>query len=68
MLLRVFQENASPVDKRLAAYLMLMRNPSTSDVVEVTKVLLRDKNKQVKSFVASHVANILDSEEPELES
>ncbi|XP_063171201.1 apolipoprotein B-100-like [Candoia aspera] len=61
MLVRVFQEASSPADKRLAAYLMLMKNPSSSDISKVIKVVLRDKNEQVKSFVASHIANVLDS-------
>ncbi|XP_008116487.2 apolipoprotein B-100 [Anolis carolinensis] len=67
LLVKVFQEASSPVDKRLAAYLMLMRNPSTSDISKVIKTLQRDKNEQVKSFIASHIANILDSENPYIE-
>ncbi|KAL7988083.1 hypothetical protein Chor_007002 [Crotalus horridus] len=61
MLIRVFQEASSPADKRLAAYLLLMKNPSTSDLSKIIKVSLRDKNEQVKNFVASHIANILDT-------
>ncbi|KAJ6659193.1 hypothetical protein lerEdw1_019238 [Lerista edwardsae] len=63
MLMKVFQDSSYPVDKRLAAYLMLMGNPSQSDISKVIRTLLKDKNEQVKSFVASHIANILDSEE-----
>lgn len=61
---RVFQDASSPVDKRLAAYLMLMRQPSPSDISKVVKSFLKDKNDQVKSFVASHIANILDTDDP----
>ncbi|XP_053141166.1 apolipoprotein B-100 [Hemicordylus capensis] len=68
MLLKVFQDSSQPVDKRLAAYLMLMRNPSPSDVSKVIKALVRDKSEQIKSFVASHIANVLDSEEPAVEA
>nr|XP_028578172.1 apolipoprotein B-100 [Podarcis muralis] len=64
VLVKVFQEASSPVEKRLAAYLMLMRNPSSSDISKVIKSLQKDKNEQVKSFVASHIANILDSTDP----
>ncbi|XP_038607568.1 apolipoprotein B-100 isoform X1 [Tachyglossus aculeatus] len=63
VLLQTFQDDSSPVDKRLAAYLILMRDPSQSDVHKVAKTLLKDNSQQVKSFVASHLANILESDE-----
>ncbi|XP_048355049.1 apolipoprotein B-100 [Sphaerodactylus townsendi] len=63
-LVGVFQETSYPADKRLTAYLMLMRNPSQSDISKIVRALMKDKSEQVKSFVASHIANILDSEEP----
>ncbi|MGH0136677.1 UNVERIFIED_CONTAM: hypothetical protein FKN15_037528 [Acipenser sinensis] len=68
ILLRVFQENSGKVQKRVAAYLMLMKKPSQSDLSKVIKALLKEKNEsQVKSFVASHIANILESEEPSVQ-
>ncbi|XP_064304195.1 apolipoprotein B-100 isoform X1 [Phalacrocorax carbo] len=66
-LLKAFQEGDAPTDKRLAAYLMLMKNPSPSDLAKILRVLTKEKNEQVKSFIASHVANILDSEEVGIE-
>ncbi|KAK6488577.1 apolipoprotein B-100-like [Huso huso] len=66
ILLQVFQDNSGKVQKRVAAYLMLMKNPSQSDLSKVTKALLKE-NGQVKSFVASHIANILESEEPSVQ-
>ncbi|KAG8524806.1 Apolipoprotein B-100 [Galemys pyrenaicus] len=63
VLLQTFLSEASPGDKRLAAYLMLMRDPSQSDINEITQRLPREQNEQVKNFVASHMANILKSEE-----
>ncbi|NXT37091.1 APOB protein, partial [Pelecanoides urinatrix] len=66
-LLKVFQEGDSPTDKRLAAYLILMKNPSPSDLAKILRVLTKEKNEQVKSFIASHIANILDSEEVGIE-
>ncbi|ELV11105.1 Apolipoprotein B-100 [Tupaia chinensis] len=63
VLLQTFLEGASPVDKRLAAYLMLMGGPAVSDINKVIQVLPREQNEQVKNFVASHIANILNSEE-----
>ncbi|XP_069461985.1 apolipoprotein B-100 [Ambystoma mexicanum] len=64
-MVQVFQDANSPVEKRLAAYLMLMKNPAPSDLLRVTRALQRERSEQVKSFVASHIANILNSEAPE---
>ncbi|KFP19101.1 Apolipoprotein B-100, partial [Egretta garzetta] len=66
-LLKAFQEGDAPTEKRLAAYLILMKNPSPSDLAKILRVLTKEKNEQVKSFVASHIANILDSEEVGIE-
>ncbi|NWS70238.1 APOB protein, partial [Crotophaga sulcirostris] len=65
--LKAFQEGDAPTDKRLALYLILMKNPSPSDLTKILRVVTREKNEQVKSFVASHIANILDSEEVSIE-
>ncbi|OXB84376.1 UNVERIFIED_CONTAM: hypothetical protein H355_010803, partial [Colinus virginianus] len=66
-LLKEFQEGNAPTDKRLATYLMLMKNPSPSDLTKIMRILTREKDEQVKSFVASHIANILDSDEVGIE-
>ncbi|KAF0870770.1 APOB protein, partial [Crocuta crocuta] len=63
VLLQVFLNDASPGDKRLAAYLMLMRRPSQSDINQIAQLLPWEQNEQVKNFVASHITNILNSEE-----
>eukprot|EP00070_Physeter_catodon_P035279 XP_028342173.1 apolipoprotein B-100 [Physeter catodon] len=63
VLLQTFLDDTSPGDKRLAAYLMLMGGPSQSDINKITQLLPREQNEQVKNFVASHIANILNSEE-----
>nr|DBA25735.1 TPA: hypothetical protein GDO54_010085 [Pyxicephalus adspersus] len=63
-LVQVFQDNNSPVQKRLAAYLTVMKDPSQSDLRKILRVLNKD-NSQVKNFAASHIANILNSEAPE---
>ncbi|XP_007937481.1 apolipoprotein B-100 [Orycteropus afer afer] len=62
-LLQAFLDGVSPVDKRLAAYLILMRAPSQSDINRIAQHLPWERNEQVKNFVASHIANILTSEE-----
>ncbi|XP_063186625.1 apolipoprotein B-100 [Chroicocephalus ridibundus] len=66
-LLKAFQEGEAPTDKRLAAYLILMKDPSPTDLAKILRVLTKEKNEQVKSFIASHIANILDSEEVGIE-
>ncbi|KAL2306922.1 hypothetical protein Nmel_004869, partial [Mimus melanotis] len=66
-LLKAFQELDAPTDKRLASYLLVMKNPSPSDLAKILRVLTKEKNEQVKSFVASHIANILDSKESGIE-
>ncbi|XP_008586190.1 PREDICTED: apolipoprotein B-100 [Galeopterus variegatus] len=63
VLLWTVLDSASPVEKRLAAYLMLMRDPSQTEINNIVQLLPREQNGQVKNFVASHIANILNSEE-----
>ncbi|CAH6786859.1 Apob [Phodopus roborovskii] len=53
----------APVEKRLAAYLLLMKSPASSDISKIIHLLQWEQNEQVKNFVASHIANILNSEE-----
>ncbi|KAL6051515.1 hypothetical protein STEG23_011320 [Scotinomys teguina] len=63
ILLDIFVNSATPVEKRLAAYLLLMKNPSSSDISKIIQLLQLEQSEQVKNFVASHIANILNSEE-----
>ncbi|KAJ3607020.1 hypothetical protein NHX12_026535 [Muraenolepis orangiensis] len=55
------------VQKRLAAYLTLMRDPRSSDLEMVKKLLKQEQNKQVKAFVTSHIYNIVSSTDPRSE-
>lgn len=43
-----------------------MKKPEASDLEVVRKILTQDQNVQVKSFVASHVYNIIHSRDPEM--
>ncbi|XP_028635227.1 apolipoprotein B-100 [Grammomys surdaster] len=63
ILFDTFVNGIAPVEKRLAAYLLLMRGPSSSDINKIAQLLQWEQSEQVKSFVASHIANILNSEE-----
>ncbi|TNN45216.1 Apolipoprotein B-100 [Liparis tanakae] len=62
---RVCQYPKGAVQKRLAAYLILMRNPHDSDIEIVKKLLTQEQNMQIKSFVTSHVYNIISSTDSE---
>ncbi|XP_041951597.1 apolipoprotein B-100-like [Alosa sapidissima] len=62
---RVSQYGKGAVQKRLAAYLMVMRTPEASNIEMVKKILTQDQNVQVKAFVASHVNNIINSNDPQ---
>lgn len=53
------------MQKRLAAYLILMRNPQESDLEMVKKLLNQEQNVQVKAFVSSHIYNIISSTDSE---
>ncbi|KAK2856130.1 hypothetical protein Q5P01_004865 [Channa striata] len=58
---RVSQYPKGAVQKRLAAYLILMRNPQDSDIEMVKKLLTQEQNMQIKAFVTSHIYNIISS-------
>nr|XP_046228823.1 apolipoprotein B-100-like [Scatophagus argus] len=62
---RVSQYPKGAVQKRLAAYLMLMKNPQDSDIEIVKKLLRQEQNTQIKSFVTSHIYNIISSTDSE---
>lgn len=64
-LLQQYQDTEAPAQKRIAAYLILMRNPDV--VEEVLKTVKDEKDLQVKSFVVSHITNLLDTEDPNLQ-
>uniref|UniRef100_A0A8C7PP15 Vitellogenin domain-containing protein n=1 Tax=Oncorhynchus mykiss TaxID=8022 RepID=A0A8C7PP15_ONCMY len=72
---RVSSYAKGAVQKRLAAYLILMRTPEASDLEMVKKILkasmqeqkpdVQEQNAQVKAFVTSHIYNIIHSNDPE---
>ncbi|XP_039980964.1 apolipoprotein B-100-like [Xiphias gladius] len=62
---RVCQYPKGALQKRLAAYLILMRNPLDSDIEIVKKLLKQEQNMQVKAFVTSHIYNIISSTDSE---
>uniref|UniRef100_A0A3Q2C9I7 Vitellogenin domain-containing protein n=1 Tax=Cyprinodon variegatus TaxID=28743 RepID=A0A3Q2C9I7_CYPVA len=62
---RVSQYHKGAVQKRLAAYLILMRDPQDSDIDMVKKLLNEEQNMQIKAFVSTHIYNIISSNETE---
>ncbi|XP_027140083.1 apolipoprotein B-100 [Larimichthys crocea] len=65
VLMQVLLDSASPMQKRVAAYLVLMKDPQSTELAQIADALLNEQDKQVKSFVISHITNILSSTEPE---
>ncbi|XP_077365952.1 apolipoprotein Bb, tandem duplicate 1 [Festucalex cinctus] len=67
ILIQVLLDSGSPLQKRIAAYLVLMKNPLLSELVRLTTTLPTENDPQFKSFVVSHITNILSSNEPKTE-
>ncbi|XP_062892635.1 apolipoprotein B-100 [Mobula hypostoma] len=66
-LLEVYTDNTSPVLKRLGAYLLIMKKPTYRQLRKIIKSLSKIENEQVKSFVSTHLSNILISKDPTLQ-
>ncbi|XP_067470643.1 apolipoprotein B-100 [Thunnus thynnus] len=67
VLMEVYQDAQSPVEKRVAAYLILMKNPDQALVRDIVNTLENVKDEQVKSFVVSHLKNIQNSKVPQIQ-
>lgn len=63
--MQVLLDSASPMQKRIAAYLVLMKDPQPTELSQLADALPSEQDTQVKSFVISHITNILSSSEPE---
>ncbi|XP_064781714.1 apolipoprotein B-100-like [Oncorhynchus masou masou] len=61
VLLQVLLNGASPLQKRIAAYLVLMKDPQPAELAQLAAALPIEKDQQAKSFVISHLTNILAS-------
>ncbi|XP_059209033.1 apolipoprotein B-100 isoform X2 [Centropristis striata] len=66
VLMELYQDAQSPVEKRLAAYLILMKNPDQALVRDILNSLENERDEQLKSFVVSHLKNICNSGEPQM--
>lgn len=63
--MRVVLDRDAVVQKRVAAYLILMKDPTSAELSQVAEWLKTEKNIQAKSFIISHMSNILSSTAPE---
>lgn len=63
--MQVLVATTSPIQKRIAAYLVLMKDPQPTELAQFVRVLTREKDQQLRSFVESHLINIISSTEPE---
>lgn len=66
-LVAVYQQASSPVEKRLAAYMVLMKNPDRGLLADVLATLRDESDEELKSFVWSHLNTIRQSAQPQLE-
>lgn len=64
--MEVYQDAQSPVEKRVAAYLILMKNPDQALVTDILNNLKNVRDEQLKSFVVSHLKSIFSSGEPQM--
>ncbi|KAK7132946.1 hypothetical protein R3I94_014989 [Phoxinus phoxinus] len=65
VLMKVIFDAASPIPKRIAAYLIVMKDPQPSELAQLVAALPKAENCQAMSFVNSHISNILSSTAPE---
>ncbi|KAM3595280.1 uncharacterized protein V6R79_021014 [Siganus canaliculatus] len=66
ILTTVYQDAQSPVEKRIAAYLILMKKPDQVLLSDIVNNLENLKDEQLRSFVVSHLHNIRKSDKPEI--
>lgn len=59
----VYQDPQSPVEKRLAAYLVLMKNPDQTLIRDIVNSLTNEREEQIRSFVVSHLKNLHSSDD-----
>lgn len=64
--MEVYQDALNPIEKRIAAYLILMKNPDQVLVRDIVNNLKNVREEQLKSFVVSHLNNIYNSNEPQM--
>uniref|UniRef100_A0A667YKX4 Apolipoprotein B n=1 Tax=Myripristis murdjan TaxID=586833 RepID=A0A667YKX4_9TELE len=67
ILMEVYRDVQSPLEKRIAAYLILMKNPDRALVTEIVNSLEDLGEQQLNLFVISHLDNIRHSTELQMQ-
>lgn len=65
-LMELYQDTQSPPEKRIAAYLVLMKKPDRALLRDLVSSLVKERDEQLRSFVVSHLHNILSSDDPQM--
>ncbi|XP_055041957.2 apolipoprotein B-100 [Misgurnus anguillicaudatus] len=65
VLMHVVLDGSAAIQKRVAAYLILMKDPRSAELERLASALHDEGNLQAKSFIISHISNILSSTVPE---
>uniref|UniRef100_A0A8C6TY30 Apolipoprotein Bb, tandem duplicate 2 n=1 Tax=Neogobius melanostomus TaxID=47308 RepID=A0A8C6TY30_9GOBI len=64
ILTQVLLDSSAPLQKRIAAYLVLMKDPQPSELAQLMSALPSETDAQLKNFIISHIQNIGSSSEP----
>lgn len=65
--MEVYRDTQTPVEKRLAAFLILMKSPAPGTARDIIHSLENVRDEQLRSFVVSYLNNIRNSDEPQLQ-
>ncbi|XP_030615071.1 apolipoprotein B-100 [Archocentrus centrarchus] len=68
VLMEVYRDTQNPVEKRLAAFLILMKSSDPATARDVIHSLENERDEQVRIFVVSYLNNIRNSDEPQMKS
>lgn len=62
----MYQDPQGHIEIRIAAYLILMKNPDLEFVTDIVTNMEVMEDDQLKNFVFSHLKNIQSSNEPQM--
>lgn len=63
----VYRDDRSPIEKRVAAFLILMKSPDRATIRDIVSSLENTRDEQLRSFVVSYLNNIRNSDEPQIQ-